>query len=440
MYWMIENAGEAPVECLTLLGLSTSRGLDEKIGQFGTGCKHAVNVLLRAGITTVIYSGEKRIEFFAQPKKVEGSNKVYSLICYTMDGETYETSMTLDFGEIDWQDIHMAVREFISNAIDAGEPNFNKVSRIEYESGKTRVFFQETPEINKYFVNIGKHFLHFSNRKDKDQKIMEKESNGPALIYRKGVLVREIGFGKKKMDSMFDYNLNDMQIDECRNMNDFSATNALSKAIGNDQKVVDAILKRMVHEQDFNFFEAEEIDEWGIRYGRVDLKTTWERLFGDKVICSPKLLTLIPEGADLSQIVLISSDVWYKALAHAKIRTIKDLMPEAVSPDGHAIVPLCPETEEAFNLVWNWLWMSKSTNEKKKPRVVNFKQSPTKEGEIHKDIKAAYSDNVVYVNIDFAESKSGIFECLIQYISGAIPCSRAHLDYTNSVIAKFIDS
>ena len=48
MFVCIQNPGVAPVEGFTLLGVSTTRdcGVEGTVGQFGSGNKHAINVLL----------------------------------------------------------------------------------------------------------------------------------------------------------------------------------------------------------------------------------------------------------------------------------------------------------------------------------------------------------------------------------------------------------
>ena len=65
MYLLIQNPGIAPVEGYTLLGVSTTRncGVAGTIGQFGSGAKHAINTLLRAGLRLLIYCGKTRLEF-----------------------------------------------------------------------------------------------------------------------------------------------------------------------------------------------------------------------------------------------------------------------------------------------------------------------------------------------------------------------------------------
>jgi hypothetical protein len=433
MYWMVENKGQAPVECLTLLGLSTSRGVEEKIGQFGTGCKHAISVLLRAGITTIIYSGDDRIEFFGQTKKLKDGT-VYTQVCYTLNGDTFETSMTLEFGEIDWTNIHMAVREFVSNAIDAGEPNFKKVDEILYETGKTRVFFRETPEINQYFYNIGKYFLQFSNRSDKTKNIMKKIKDGAPILYRKGVLVREM---QSSENSLYDYNLNEMRIDECRNMDDYSGRSAITSALARDQQAIETILTKMVIEKKSNFYEAQKITS-SIRYGTVKLKDTWKKLFGDKVVCPRGMELLIPPGADVTKVVQIQSDVWASALVDDGVATIAELYKDELTKDGHEIVETAPESVEAVTKVWNYLWSMKMTNNKPMPEVKNFRQKAVDNFTATKIIRGQYHDGVVYINIDNKDALEVAFEELVHYISGAMDCTRAYQNFTNSVVASFI--
>ena len=65
MFLCIQNPGVAPVEGFTLLGVSTTRdcGVEGTIGQFGSGNKHAINVLLRAGLKVIVYCGKTRLDF-----------------------------------------------------------------------------------------------------------------------------------------------------------------------------------------------------------------------------------------------------------------------------------------------------------------------------------------------------------------------------------------
>src|SRR3990170_2810882 len=114
MYLMIENKGVIPIEGLTILGLSTARGNESSIGQFGSGNKHAVNVCLRHGINPIIFAGDTRIEFYTKPATM--GSKSYQQVWINVDGKHEKAGWCLEFGELDWTDVSMGLREFVSNA------------------------------------------------------------------------------------------------------------------------------------------------------------------------------------------------------------------------------------------------------------------------------------------------------------------------------------
>src|SRR5689334_6762544 len=110
-YLLIRNAGLAPLESFTILGLSTARGEAEKIGQFGSGSKHGILALMRAGITPRIFIGQDELVFSTHPAKM--GEKEYQEVRYTFQGEQHKTGMCLEFGALDWDSPSMALREFI---------------------------------------------------------------------------------------------------------------------------------------------------------------------------------------------------------------------------------------------------------------------------------------------------------------------------------------
>ena len=148
----------------------------------------------------------------------------------------------------------MAFREFVSNAIDAAiavnrQANGNvkwpwdgvKVELVPEEKvrakrGFTRVFVPaDNEEIIRFFANLGKWFLHFSEPEAITQAILAKKSRNldpacrTAVIYRRGVRVREIE--QYSIESLFDYNLNDLRVDESRNVDDYQCRNAAARAM-----------------------------------------------------------------------------------------------------------------------------------------------------------------------------------------------------------------
>ena len=99
-------------------------------GQFGSGNKHALNVLLRAKLFPVVFCGNHKLEFTTKPgkmKALEGDTN-YNRVVVKHGGTdetgasvtyTEELSQTDEYGILDWNCLGMAFREFVSNAIDA---------------------------------------------------------------------------------------------------------------------------------------------------------------------------------------------------------------------------------------------------------------------------------------------------------------------------------
>jgi hypothetical protein len=188
MFVCIQNPGVAPVEGFTLLGVSTTRdcGVEGTVGQFGSGNKHAINVLLRAGLKVFVYCGKTRLDFQTRDDEIDDGlvrKPVKRVVC-KMGGtstRTIDLGWVLDFGAIDWTDLGMALREFISNAIDRtvreengefipalqdGRLAVTPVSeeKVKAKDGYTRVYVELSPTVQRYIDELPKRFLHFSDR------------------------------------------------------------------------------------------------------------------------------------------------------------------------------------------------------------------------------------------------------------------------------------
>ena len=268
-YLKIENPGVCPVEGFILLGATSKRLADNDspytIGQFGSGGKLAVNVLLRAKLYPVIFCGNHRLEYGTKPgkmKALEGQTD-YNRVIVKHGGTdeagasvtfTEELSQTDEYGVLDWNCMGMAFREFVSNAIDAAiavnrqagakvkwpwdgvKVELVTEDKVRAKRGYTRVFVPaDNEEVIRFFANLGKWFLHFSEPEAITQAILTKKSRNldadchTAVIYRRGVRVREID--QYSSESLFDYNLNDLRVDESRNVDDYQCRNAATKAM-----------------------------------------------------------------------------------------------------------------------------------------------------------------------------------------------------------------
>ena len=185
MFLLIQNPGVAPVEGFTLLGVSTTRdcGVAGTIGQFGSGAKHAINTLLRAGLKLLIYCGKTRLEFATREETIRDglvTKNIKRVICKLggTSSKTLDMGWCLDFGAIDWTDLSMALREFVANAIDRTvreKGDFLPAllsedlrvaivedSAVRARDGCTRVFVEVNPDVQRFYGELPRRFLHFS--------------------------------------------------------------------------------------------------------------------------------------------------------------------------------------------------------------------------------------------------------------------------------------
>ena len=250
-YLLIQNAGVAPVESYTLLGMSTTRdcGVEGAIGQFGSGAKHAINVLLRAGLKFYIYCGKTRLEFFTVEEVVNDglTKKQIERVMCKLGGtstKTVDCGWCLDFGAVDWDDTAMALREFVSNAIDRSIRQGGFVEAMEKgdlvvqpctdasrraKDGFTRIYIEMSKDVQTFFGELPKRFIHFDDPGKVNQKLIPKTQPSKARIYRCGVFVRELE--QTKLPSLFDFNFgpNDLSIDESRNSSEYETRGACAK-------------------------------------------------------------------------------------------------------------------------------------------------------------------------------------------------------------------
>jgi len=232
MFLMIRNAGVVDFRSLTLIGASCTRftARPGTIGQFGSGFKLSIALLLRLGIRPVVCAGNLKMEFFSKAEYING--QTFNRVCVKYSGKdidgtsktaTEDLGFVLEWGVQDWTKPSMALREFVSNAIDGSIENGGSFSDVEFEvvpqprckAGHTAVYLPFTPEVETMFRTVGTMFLHFGAPDLLKEKLLPKRNpaEDKVLIYKKGVLVAFVP-GK----SVFDYNLGDeLTLDESRN-------------------------------------------------------------------------------------------------------------------------------------------------------------------------------------------------------------------------------
>ena len=477
-YLKIENPGVVPADAITTLGVSmadTSKTLGV-IGQFGSGSKHSIALLLRNELAPIVYAGTLRLEFSTRPQVVSDSQatKHFERVMVKYGGvdpvtgssrsSTEDLGFVLEFGKLDWDDISMALREFVSNAIDRSireTGNWSDVSievvgdnQVRAKAGSTRVFIPLTPEVLQFHNDIGKWFLHFSEPESLGRAILPKKNRNlgdrkAAVIYRRGVRVRE--FESSDTESLFDYNLSDLKIDESRKASDWDVKHHAGKALANADTENLAILFDRLLNSDRPAWEF-GFDLYALQpsYGEgaeviARREKAWQIAFssiaGDDAVLTGKGSANQLERKGYKAVVapenLISAASVYGVQTATKALSADEL-------SGREIGDPTPDAQAAVDYIWGRIEQIGLTNGKEKPSVRSF-HSILDAGVM---LNGYYRDGVVYIHRDLGSSVDGhaalsdrlvkvAMEEVAHYVTnGATDNSRDFQDYLLEVAVK----
>lgn len=306
----IKNKGVMEHEALTIMGLSTKRDDEEKIGMFGTGNKYAISVFLREGFDVKVVTSDWHGDFATEKAVFRG--KEYEKVVFNIHNVgKKELGITSEMGLL-W-DTDDAMREFICNARDEGGYDHklftsesecvSYAKRVTQNEKCTVVILKQErgTYISNYLSRYDERYLF--NRKpvwesmkpERHFAIYEKpKKSGPTRIYKRGVLVCE----HADAHASYDYEFNDIDIDESRSasfweaqwqfgMSLFNLPNHVFNLIYDEMKVVS-------FEATASLFQIENTDKVPDKIASAIVATQElyeeykDRLFGKKV-------TLVPE-------------------------------------------------------------------------------------------------------------------------------------------------
>jgi len=516
-YLKIENPGVAPKEAFTLLGASMSRDSDNArtVGKFGSGNKHGVAVLLRNKLAPTVFAGNLKLDFDTRPVKVDAGirSQEFAQVIVKLGGRdengvnrssTEDLGFVLEYGATDWLSIDLALREFVSNSLDRAEEEsdnaflqkwcvahgivtqaqvsdearreanvelreYRKTSRpwdsvkievvnenqVRAKSGKTRVFVPMNDEVLKFFNNLGKWFLHFSEPELLGKTILPKSNRNlgtrkSAVIYRRGVRVRE--FESSDVPSLFDYNLENLELDESRKVDDWRVQGEAGKAIaGSDKTVIGKLMQSYLQADTVWEHQFQEWALTGQYESRVDLaarSVMWQEAF-NSVVGEDAVVSTANGGERAKRKgfrVLEAPEAFVKAAEKYGIRTPDKVLTND-EKEGRTISDTTPSMIEAVQWIWGVATKHDMLNGKEFPKVAGY----TKIMEAGGQSLGFYRDGTVYINTDLSGDASMVFvtadqlsqqllvtaaEEVSHHITGATDNSRDFQDYLLNLLVK----
>lgn len=268
----ISSKGEIDIRAFSLVGATSKRNDNSKIGMFGSGLKYTLSYLLNNQIDFRVFSGYREVIITTKEEDFRGM----SIKRIFINGES--TSLTTDMG-MEWQR-WFAIREIYCNALDEGEASINIV---EFESINDAHPVEDT---TTFYIKVDDEFqeilnnwdMYFSeNRKDliyHDNNFNQIYVGGTnTLIYRKGIRCK---FTESK--SLFHYDLSWVKINESRVIaDDWDFNRGLCKFLKEVNN--DDIIHRIVYNIN-NYFEKNLY--WDISAG--SFSDSWKNVIGEKTL------------------------------------------------------------------------------------------------------------------------------------------------------------
>ena len=413
MYLMIQNPGFSPAECYTILGISTTRsaGVSGTIGQFGSGGKLSTNLLLRHNLSPTIYCSNLKLEFFTKKQSVNdglGVTEFGGVFC-RMSGKdsdgsqvkrTKDLGFVLEYGIYDWTELAMALREFVSNAIDRTireDGDFQEAiksgrlcvklvedNQVRAKEGFTRVFIPMSSEVQRFYGELPRRFLHFSTPELLGQRILPKAGRNlstgrGAMIYKKGVFVREVIDGGHP--SIFDYNFGDeLTLDESRNVDDWAVRTQAAYVIRDaDEDTLATVFKilstgEQIWENTFSRYDLSPSYDSGGKKEKRKLvwKSAWKKAVGSGILCGKTQFESEMVSKKGYNPVVIAANNWVEAAQEHDVDNSLSIMSK-FEKEGREIMPPTSDAVKAVETVWGWLQAYNFTFGKSMPTVKCFR-------------------------------------------------------------------
>ncbi len=438
-YLLIENGfdQEPDIKTITVLGASTSRGKEEKIGQFGSGFLYTLALFARKNLLEKmrLYIGKT----LYIPLVREHSNGLKTISLYRPKQndqdklEEYDLNISTDFGVMDWHKTEMGLRELVSNAIDSGLEYTVRLVDDEEEmvcgtTKKISVYLGLTnPSVSEFHKEVGKWFLMLTNDYNPDKRVMVNKEKRGARFYRKGVLCGEMKEGE---NSLFDYNIKELSLKESR-IRDSSV------------EIVGQFLKAMLKEE--TVWEAKLNDRYlsvvGV-YGdrRKEITETWvtayKSVFGNKIPVDNTVIDRAVTSKGYPTVACNNKTV-LQVLEMNGVKTYKKIL-SADEREGRIIIEPTEACYRVLDTCWRKLIeFNLIGRENEKPKLKCFEEITKQDS----TVLGFHKEGVVYINNDIADERSFLLtkvmlEEVTHHVTGAEDFTRDFQDFAFRVATK----
>ena len=316
--------------------------------------------------------------------------------------------------------------------------------------GYTRVFVEVNPDVQRFYGELPRRFLHFSGN-----PALVKESLLPKagrnltdrltpMVYKEGVLVREIE--EEKEPSLYDYNFHGdaLRLDELCNSSEYEIRSAAARLF---RKATTAqlvpVFKSLIdleptYEGVFDSYDLSPSYLTPSQEQQEVWQGAWEQAAGpNAVLCDARMRHVADfvERKGFHPKSTISTS-WLGAAARYGVKTATSVL-EGCEGDGREMLPATDAAIDAVNIVWAWLQELHMTQGSAKPTVACFKECMQGGSET----MGFYRDNVVYLREDTATAVNKYLlqtalEEVVHHVTGATDLAR---DFQNFLLQALVE-
>ena len=322
-YLLIENKGKIDVEALTLMGGTTKRNDNSKIGFYGSGNKYSIATLIKHEVPFHIFSGMNEIKVTTKQHLFRDTvlDKIFI--------NDKETSLTVQMGPqwVVWQ----AIREIYSNSLDEGECQVvQNTTTISPREGYTR-FYLEVTESVKEVVDQWDIYFTFDRtdciEETPQGKIFpQTDFKDSFIVYRKGIRCERI----ESLKALYQYDLVNIPINESRKLDSmWDAREIVTTLINNitNKQVLINILENAFRDSTF-----ENDLHWSYL---TKLSPTFREAIGDYEIIPGEISGRFLNIQELKSCYIVDMN-----LAKAIQKSFPDVVVHGLSVDGKVEVEM----------------------------------------------------------------------------------------------------